>query len=188
MNKEKSCFAGPALGTNETTMKDKPINPLLIEDDPVEAQFIEEILAKAGDTSFNLIIADRLSTGLEILTKDKQENYESQTKKSATRDPQSKIDIVLLDLGLPDSQGLGTFAKAYAHAPEVPIIVLTSSDDEPLALEAVQKGAQDYLVKGKVDGYTLTLSMRYAIERKHVMLRESEIRLRNIIEKNVDGL
>ncbi len=188
MNKEKGGFAGSALGTDETTMKDKPINTLLIEDNPVDVLFIEGILAKAGDTSFNLEVADRLSTGLEILTKDKQENYESQSKKSAIPDPQSKIDIVLLDLELPDSQGLDTFAKAHAHAPEVPIIVLTNSDDESLALEAVQKGAQDYLVKGKVDGYTLTLSMRYAIERKHVMLRESEARLRNIIEKNVDGI
>jgi signal transduction histidine kinase len=117
-----------------------------------------------------------------------QENYESQSKKSAIRDPQSKIDIVLLDLGLPDSQGLDTFARAYAHAPEVPIIVLTSSDDESLALEAVRKGAQDYLVKGEIDRHTLTLSMRYAIERKHVVLRDGEARLRNIIEKNVDGI
>jgi len=184
----KGSFAGTWLGMNVATMKDKPIKVLLIEDNPLNARFIEGILAKAGGTSFNLEVADRLSTGLEILTKDMQENYESQSKKSAIRDPQSKIDIVLLDLGLPDSQGLDTFAKAYAHAPEVPIIVLTSSDDEPLALEAVRKGAQDYLVKGEIDGHTLALSMRYAIERKHVVLREGEARLRNIIEKNVDGI
>jgi len=184
----KGSFAGTWLGMNVATMKDKPIKVLLIEDNPVDVLFIEGILEKAGGTSFNLEVADRLSTGLEILTKDMQENYESQSKKSAIRDPQSKIDIVLLDLGLPDSQGLDTFVNINSHAPEVPIIVLTSSDDQALALEAVRKGAQDYLVKEAVDGHTLTLSMRYAIERKHGALRESQARLLSIIERNADGI
>ena len=63
-----------------------------------------------------------------------------------------EIDLVLLDLGLPDSRGLETFVRAYAHAPQVPFVVLTGLDDETLALTAVRKGAQDYLVKGQTDG------------------------------------
>ena len=61
------------------------------------------------------------------------------------------IDLVLLDLGLPDSRGLDTFFKAHAHAPEIPFVLLTGLDDETLALNAVRQGAQDYLVKGATD-------------------------------------
>jgi diguanylate cyclase (GGDEF)-like protein len=73
---------------------------------------------------------------------------------------------VLLDLSLPDSFGLETFAKVYAHSPTVPIIVLTGNDDQMLALSAVKSGAQDYLVKGRLDRELLLRSMQYSIERK----------------------
>lgn len=62
---------------------------------------------------------------------------------------QGGIDAILLDLGLPDSQGLNTFEKTYAVAPKEPILILTSNDDDSLALDAVRRGAQDYLIKGK---------------------------------------
>jgi diguanylate cyclase (GGDEF)-like protein len=78
---------------------------------------------------------------------------------------------VLLDLSLPDSLGLETFAKVFAHSPAVPIIVLTGTDDSTVALKAVQGGAQDYLVKGKLDRELLVRSMQYSIERKRYQVQ-----------------
>ncbi len=91
--------------------------------------------------------ADRLSKGIDRLA-------------------QGNIDAVLLDLGLPDSQGLNTFEKIHAMAKKVPILILTASKDDTLALEAVRRGAQDYLIKGKTDGSALVRALIYAIERK----------------------
>lgn len=87
---------------------------------------------------------------------------------------------MLLDLSLPDSQGLETFIKAHNQAKSTPIIVLTGIADETLALKAMQQGAQDYLVKGQVTGDLLVRSMRYAIERQRIedALRQSEERFR----------
>jgi signal transduction histidine kinase len=76
--------------------------------------------------------------------------------------------VVLLDLTLPDSHGMDTFTTAHAADPSVPIVVLSGMDDEDLAVRAVQEGAQDYLVKGNVDGGTILRSMRYAIERQRL--------------------
>ena len=76
------------------------------------------------------------------------------------------IDAVLLDLGLPDSQGLNTFEKIQAVAKNVPILILTAYTNDILALEAVRKGAQDYLIKGKIDGALLVRAINYAVERK----------------------
>ncbi|MGA9348778.1 MAG: response regulator [Anaerolineae bacterium] len=126
-------------------MEDK-LKVLLIEDNPGDARLIREILAEERGASFDVEGADRLSTGLEYLAG-------------------GDIDVVLLDLSLPDSRGLDTFARVHAQAPEVPIILLTGLDDEELAVKAVREGAQDYLVKGQVDSSLLVRSMRYAIER-----------------------
>jgi CheY-like chemotaxis protein len=76
------------------------------------------------------------------------------------------VDVFVLDLGLSDSQGLGAVRRAHAVAPHIPLVVLTGLDDEQLAVEAVQDGAQDYLVKGQIEGPGLLRAMRYAIERK----------------------
>ncbi len=119
---------------------------LLIEDNPGDARLIREMLAQHS-AGFRLSSVDRLSRGLEVLTSE----------------PPA---LVLLDLSLPDSQGLDTFAKVYAHAPKIPIIVLTGNDDQALALSAVKTGAQDYLVKGKIDPELLLRAMQYSIERK----------------------
>jgi PAS domain S-box-containing protein len=83
------------------------------------------------------------------------------------------LDAALLDLTLPDSSGLDTVRRARQHCPDVPIIVLTGIDDEQTGVEAVRTGAQDYLVKGRVDGRTIALAVRYAIERKRM---ETELR------------
>src|SRR4029077_21164601 len=77
-------------------------------------------------------------------------------------------DVVLLDLTLPDSQGFETFTRLHTQAPDVAIVVLSGLDDETLAVRAVQEGAQDYLVKGQVDGGTILRAMRYAIERQRL--------------------
>ena len=128
-------------------MNDKHIKVLLIEDNPGDVRLIREILAEVRGARFDLECADRLSAGLERLAA-------------------GGIDVILLDLGLPDSQGFDTFSKVYAQSPQAPILLLTGLDDEALAVQAVQQGAQDYLVKGQVDGNLLVRAMRYAIERK----------------------
>jgi len=120
---------------------------LLIEDNPGDARLLKELLAEEPAAPFRIICVDRLQRGLELLSTE-------------------KIDVLLLDLSLPDSHGLETFAKAYAHAPKVPIIVLTGNDDHALALLAVKAGAQDFLFKGKLDRELLIRSMQYSIERK----------------------
>jgi len=121
---------------------------LLIEDNPGDARLIQEMLADEPAAPFDLRCADRLSRGLEILAL-------------------KQTGLVLLDLSLPDSHGLETFAKVFAHSPKVPIIVLSGNDDQQLALYAVKSGAQDYLVKGRIDRELLTRAMQYSIERKH---------------------
>ncbi|MCX9010788.1 MAG: ATP-binding protein [Candidatus Methanoperedens sp.] len=123
------------------------IKVLLIEDNPGDARLIKEMLMEAGNISFDLEWRDRLSAGLERLA-------------------EGGIDVVLLDLMLPDSRGSETFDRTLAQAPEVPIVVMTGIDDETLATSAVQKGAQDYLIKGQVDSNLLVRSIRYAIARK----------------------
>src|SRR5690606_26082161 len=80
---------------------------------------------------------------------------------------EGSFDVVLLDLRLPDSDGLGTFATLYAEAPDTPIVVLAQPHDETIALKAVKSGAQDYLIKGEVHGTLLARALRYAVERRH---------------------
>ena len=131
-------------------MNIKPISVLLIEDNPDDVVLIQISLSHAMKVSYEVNVADRLSKGLELLGN-------------------GGVDVVLLDLGLPDGQGLITFGKVHAQAPDVPIIVLTGNDDDDFAIEAVQKGAQDYLVKGRVDSGLLGRSIRYAIERQKLL-------------------
>lgn len=132
-------------------MNDTPLEVLVIEDNPGDARLIQEHLSQmkitgALGSAFRLVLADRLTTGLARLAA-------------------GVVDVVLLDLSLPDSQGLDTFTKTRVQAPDVPIVVLTGLDDEALALQAMQSGAQDYLVKGQIDGHRLSRAVRYAVER-----------------------
>ena len=107
-------------------MANRFIKVLLIEDNPGDARLIEEMLATAKGARFHLESVDRLARGLDRLGS-------------------GGIDAVLLDLSLPDSDGLDTFLKVQSRAPAVPIIILTSLDDEETALRAVREGAQDYI-------------------------------------------
>ncbi|MGH7429873.1 MAG: PAS domain S-box protein, partial [Candidatus Methylomirabilaceae bacterium] len=142
-------------------MEEGDIKILVVEDNEEHTRLLREVLAEAKDFPFEMEVADRLSTGLKRLGI-------------------GNIDLILLDLGLPDSQGLATLGRVRAAAPRLPIVVLTAIDDEGLAVQAVQRGAQDYLVKGQVDSRSLTRAIRYAIERKRAeeTLRESEERFR----------
>jgi len=129
---------------------------LLIEDNPGDARLIREMLAEEPESPFQLHFAERLAAGLELLSKAGEG---------------ASPALVLLDLSLPDSFGLETFAKVYAHSPQIPIIVLTGNDDQTVALSAVKGGAQDYLVKSRLDKELLLRSMQYSIERKRYQVQ-----------------
>lgn len=131
-------------------MTQKVLKILLIEDNPGDARLIEEFLSETEASGLELEWVECLSDGIERLGK---------------RD----IEVVLLDLSLPDSTGFDTFKKLHEKAPEVAIIVFTGLDDKEMGVRAVQAGAQDYLVKGKVDPHLLVRSIQYAIERQKMM-------------------
>lgn len=152
-------------------MTDEVIHVLLVEDNPGDARLIEELMRERGNGSFHLERVDRLDAGLERLA-------------------EGDVGLVLLDLSLPDAQGLDTLAAVLADAPAVPVIVLTGLDDEAVALDAVRQGAQDYLVKGKFDGGLLVRAARYAIERKQIEdeLRSSKQRYQAIFDHTGIGI
>jgi sigma-B regulation protein RsbU (phosphoserine phosphatase) len=144
--------AEPATGiVSSATFPPEPerIHVLLVEDNPGDARLIKIMLAEAGMDLFELEVVGRLRGGLE-------------------RVRTSRVGIVLLDLSLPDSQGLDTFLQFHAKAPWLPIIVLSGLNDTTVAVQAVHEGAQDFLVKGQVEGQLLVRAMRYAIERKRM--------------------
>ncbi len=154
-------------------MGEKPIKILLIEDSVFATRHTQKMLAEAHSSQFlaQLECADQLSTGLKRLT-------------------EGGIDIVLLDLTLPDSHDLDTFTSVHAQAPEMPIVVLTGLEDEKLAVEAVFKGAQDYLVKGQLDCNLLKRSLLFDIERKQVQeeLRKHKEHLEELVEERTAQL
>lgn len=127
-------------------MKTTQIQVLLIEDNVADAKFLQHLLAKSAQVSFEVTWVSRLAEGLEVLE-------------------EKGFDIVLLDLVLPDGQGLDTFRSLRVRSAGVPIIVLTGLDDEEAAFEAVAAGAQDYLVKGEIPGGLLVRAILYALER-----------------------
>ncbi len=131
-------------------MGDAPIRILLIEDNPADARLISEILTAGRDSGFELETRDRLSAGLERLRG-------------------GGVDVVLLDLSLPDSSGFDTFRRVREQADNAPILLLTGFDDQAFAVAAVHEGAQDYLNKDQVSEYVLTRAIRYAIERNKLV-------------------
>ena len=134
----------------------QPIKVLLFEDNDLDAEMLRDMIgAPAGvraggkkqPASFRLRRVATFSEGIDYLTA-------------------SEVDLILLDLYLPDLQGLDTFRRVHAQAPKVPLIVLTGRDDEEIAIKTMQEGAQDYLVKGQVNAHLVMRAMRYAVERK----------------------
>jgi signal transduction histidine kinase len=136
-------------------MKGTTLQVLLVEDNAGDARLLREMFRKEKRGSFELIHVLRLAQALLVLTK-------------------NEIDIVLLDLGLPDGHGLDTVQRVHAVAPDVPVIVLTGLDDEALAGDAMKAGAQDYLIKGQIENRALPRVLRHAIER-HRMQTETEV-------------
>src|SRR5262249_26898735 len=129
---------------------------------PADIRLIAEMLSEVSP-GFQLLSATRLSAACERIAAD-------------------RIDVILLDLFLPDSNGLSTFRQVRAAAPSLPIVVLTGMDDESPAGVAVREGAQDYLPKGQVAGPLLSRAIRYAIERQRAerTLRDTAVSLRKL--------
>ena len=147
------------------------IRVLLVEDSPDDARLIQVLLGKATDADFVITHENRLGKGVARLKHD-------------------RFDVVLLDFSLPDSFGLDTFLSIHQTEPKVPVIVLTSLDDDELAAQAVREGAQDYLVKREVDTRLLVRSIRYAIARQTAddALRDSEERYALAVQGANDGV
>jgi two-component system, cell cycle sensor histidine kinase and response regulator CckA len=135
------------------------IKVLMIEDNPGDIVLIREMLDNSELIYFEVMNATRLDDGLKLLVKD-------------------NFDVILLDLCLPDSKGIDTFNVMKYNATDIPIIVLSGLKDDIFALSAVERGAQDYLVKGEFTNKQLIRSITYAIERKHIenKLNESDDR------------
>ncbi len=125
------------------------IKVLLVEDNPLDAELVSAILLRERHIRFEIDRAERISALI-------------------SRAAGARYDIILTDLGLPDSSGIDTFEKVCSAIPDTPVIVLTGLNDEETALRAVHQGAQDYLVKGTINVELLLRSMRYAIERQKI--------------------
>ena len=140
------------------------VNILLVEDNLAEARLLQEVLKGTLFRRFNLAHVKRLGEAISLLERSRVEQLQA-----------DDFDVVLLDLTLPDSHGLASLDLLIQHAPSLPIVVLTNTNDEELAVEAVRHGAQDYLVKRHVNQDNLVRSLRYAIERKQAAeaLREA---------------
>jgi PAS domain S-box-containing protein len=160
-------------------MNENSIQALLVEDNPGDTLLLRQMLTDTPFWQAMLTCTERLQSALALCR-------------------QQTFDIVLLDLSLPDSHGYATFERMRQQIPQTPIILLTGSDDQELALRAVRAGAQDYLVKGESNAALLIRAMRYAMERKRTeeALREHHLRYQALFENenigvfiiNVDGL
>lgn len=145
----------------------KTLRILIVEDDLIDRKLLERLLAQSALGPCEVQKADRLAGALELLQ-------------------DHSFDVVLLDLGLPDSQGMDSAVRLQAQAPQTPIIVLSGLDDANVATQAVQIGVQDYLIKGQVDASLLMRAIRYALERKKAerQLQVAELRYRTIFENS----
>ena len=162
-------------------METKKINLLLVEDDPDDIFLVQEALSQTNGAmlKFELHCVSQLNAGIERLA-------------------MGDIDIVLLDLSLPDSKGMETLSSLHSQVPDTPVVILTAHSDESAAVEAVKRGAEDYLVKGHVNRHVLVRTIRYAIKRHRVRrkllsvtkeLRETNTKLeRQVLMDPLTGL
>ncbi len=146
-------------------MKKKPLQVLLVEDNAGDARLLREMFSKETAGSFEL-------------------SHLTHMRDAEARLAKGGIDIVLLDMGLPDGHGLETLRRARAAAPEVVMIVMTGLEDEALAAEAMKEGAQDYLIKGQIENRALPRALRHAIERQRMqvetdLIRKHQVQLRD---------
>ena len=149
----------------------KETNLLLVEDNPADQELITTLLQNSSTHDYKVTVCERINSGMELI---KKENFK----------------IILLDLTLPDAMELEALEQIVEYTSKLPIIILTGYTDESLAIEALRKGAQDYLIKGKFDMNTLFRSMNYATERKSIenALKESEYRFRALFEQSRDAI
>jgi DNA-binding NtrC family response regulator len=136
-------------------MESNTIHIMYFEDNPGDVLLVREYLSEVQNITCRIRHVDRLSEGLRQLAG-------------------NNVDIILLDLNLPDSQGLATFEAVKKVAGNVPIIIMSGLADEDLAVSAVQKGAQDYLIKGQLDVHLLVRAIRYGIEREKMVVKLRE--------------
>jgi len=151
-------------------MNTDPTRILVVEDEKIFAELLEDIVTDEGNGRFQVTVARNMESALARLC-------------------EQQFDLMLLDLTLPDVQGLQTYRTIHYVAPNLPVIVLSGLDDESVALEALRAGAQDYLLKCEFEGRLLGRAIRYAIQRKSVIaqLRESEEFFR-LISENVSDM
>ena len=147
-------------------MEKETLHVLMIEDNPGDIRLVEALLDEYGRGVFNLTGKDCLKEGLEYVSG-------------------NPVDVILLDLNLPDSKGLDTFLQTHAAAPDIPVVIYSGLHDEELAMEAVKAGAQDYLVKGHPEESGIGRTLRYACERRQAeeALRESEEKYRHLFDE-----
>ncbi len=143
------------------------INILLLEDNPGDARLIRELFRDIEGHSVEIINAESLTQAFDRLK-------------------EGSIHVALVDLSLPDSHGLETFRKLAEKHPALPQVLLTGLNDQEIAIQAVREGAQDYLVKGKVDGQVLIRSIDYAMERKRIQAELEAVNAQ--VQKNADNL
>ncbi|MBX3122004.1 MAG: PAS domain S-box protein [Nitrospira sp.] len=152
-------------------MTNRPIHVLLIEDNPGDIRLVRELFAQTGNGQFTLTHVGRLDAGIRCLS-------------------ESLIDVILLDLSLPDSQGIETLIRMHAAAHGIPIVLMTGLEDEELGLHLIQAGAQDYLIKGQTSAPLLARALRYAVGRKRLEeeLREQTRFLQSVLNSMADGV
>jgi signal transduction histidine kinase len=162
----RNCFnesAGPGRGN--TQMKKRGLHVLLVEDNAADARLLRQMFSKESPDSFVLTHLTRMHDAEALLAK-------------------GGVDIVLLDMGLPDGHGIETVRRARAAAPSIPIVVLTGLEDEALAAEAIKEGAQDYLMKGQIENRALPRALRHAIgchrmQTETDLMRNHQLQLRD---------
>src|SRR5438105_4558936 len=164
-----SAGGGEMPSDRESQIMEPAVKVLLIEDSPMDSRLLRLLLSEGNFSHFEITAVERLSDGLERLNEE-------------------RFDVVVSDLTLPDSHGFETFQWLRAHAPDLPILVLSGVDDESLAIKAVREGAQDYLVKGRVDAHGLSHAIVFAVERHRAeqAMHQSEKHYRFLLESITD--
>lgn len=154
-----------------TALENEKMHILIIEDNPADARLINELISEYNPNIIELTCAETLAAGIEMLSK-------------------TDFTAVLLDLGLPDSKGLNTLKRVQTMFPLMPIVILTHLSDDAISIEAVRQGAQDYLVKGQIDGHKICSALIYAKERNklEMQLKKSLDQQREIVDGAVEAL